>query len=134
MVPALIWVAGFILVGRARHKQTPNDPSEPLLSCVKESLALVEQQIWLERSRVWWYILPIAIPLLAYAAHVSWLKSRDWLDAICDVNAFIFVFLLALFYFLYYMTQRVVRTKYEPRRQELLALLTSLRDETTSEV
>src|SRR5687768_13894753 len=34
-VPALIWVVGFFLVDRLRHPQTPSDPSEPLLRCVK---------------------------------------------------------------------------------------------------
>ena len=59
-----------------RHKQTPSDPDEPLLSCVKDSLAQVEHQIWLLRNVFWWYLLPSAIPLLAFFAHVSWLKSQ----------------------------------------------------------
>jgi hypothetical protein len=134
MVPALIWSAGFKLVVRARRKQTPNDPREPLLSSAKESLVLVEHQIWLQRNVFWWSQLPIAIALLVWTAHVSWLKSGDWLDALIDVNAFILVFFLALFYFIYYLNQRVIRTQHEPRRQELLTLLASLRDETTSEV
>ena len=101
---------------------------------VKESLAQVEHQIWLARNALWCYVLPVAIPLLAFTTHVSWLKSRDWLGALTDVNAFMFVFLLALSYFMYYINQRVVRTEYEPRRQELLTLLASLGDESTSEV
>jgi hypothetical protein len=134
MVPVSIWFIGFGMARRMRHKQTPNDPSEPLLTCVKESLALVEHQIWLQRNFLWWSLLPTAIALLAFTAHVSWLKSRDWLDALSDVNAFIVVFLLAVFYFIYYINQRVVRSKYEPRRKELLTLLAGLSDETTSEV
>ena len=35
---------------------------------------------------------------------------------------------------LYFLNKRVLRTQYEPRRQKLLTLLASLRDETTSEV
>ena len=134
MVPALVWVAGFMLVYRMRHKQDPSKPDEPLLHCVERSLTEQEDQIWLLRNVFWWYLLPFATPMLVFTAHVSWLKSRGWLDALSDVNVFIFIFVLAIFYFTYYLNQRVVRTHYEPRRQELLALLTSLRDETTSEV
>src|SRR5215470_15581988 len=36
-VPAIIWVVGFFLVDRRRHPQKPSDPSEPLLTCVKNS-------------------------------------------------------------------------------------------------
>lgn len=133
-VPALIWLVGFILVFRLRHKQDPIKPDEPLVPCVQRSLAEVDEQIWLLRSVFWWYLLPPAISLLAFTAHVSWLKARDWLDALTDVNAFIFVFFLALFCFVYYVNQRAVDLTLEPRRQELLTLLASLRDETAREV
>ena len=129
-VPAFIWVAGYILVFRMRHKQDPGHPDDPVLTCAKRSLAEVEDQIWLLRNVFWWYLLPLAIPILAYTAHLSWLKSRDWMDAISDANVFSFVFFLALFYFLYEINQRAVRVELEPRRQELLTLLANLGDET----
>ncbi|MDZ4857445.1 MAG: serine hydrolase domain-containing protein [Candidatus Hydrogenedentes bacterium] len=134
MIPAFIWFIGFILVGRSRHKPTPSEPGEPLLSSVKESLALVEHQIWSLRNIVWWYLVPIAIPLLTFTAHVSLLKARGWWDALNDVNAAIFVFFLAIACFIYYLSKLGIRTQYEPRRQELLRLIASLGDETTGEV
>lgn len=133
-VPALLWVIGFMLVFRARHEQTPNVPDEPLLRCANESLALVEHRIWLLRNAFWWSVLPTVIPLLAFTAHLSWLKFRVGSDAFSDVNAFIFVFLLALLYFLYHMNQRAACGDFEQRRQELLALLASLGDESTGEL
>src|SRR5260370_29411347 len=33
-VPVLVWIAGFMLVYRIRHKQTPSQPYEPLLQSV----------------------------------------------------------------------------------------------------
>ena len=132
-VPVLVWMAGFMLVYRMRHKQTPSKPDEPLLHCVERSLTELEDQIWLLRNIFWWYLLPPGISLLAYLAHVTWLKSEGWLDALSDVNVFIFIEIGALYYFLYWMNQRAVRLDLEPRRQELLRLLTSLRDETTVE-
>jgi CubicO group peptidase (beta-lactamase class C family) len=132
-VPAIVWVAGFILVDRIRHKQKQSDVGEPLLKSAKESLNQVEHQIWLLRNVVWWYLLPFTIPILAFFAHVSWLKSKDWLECILSFGI-PSVFVLALYAFVYWLNQYAVRTQLEPRRQELLALLTSLGDETASEV
>ena len=133
MVPTYLWIIGFTLVVRARRKKTPNDPGQPLLSGARESLVLVEQQIWLQRNFLWWDLLPTFIPMLVFIVQLSWLKSRDWWDALTDVNACLFLFLLALCFFLDYITQWVVRTQYEPRRQELLTLLASFGDESTVE-
>ena len=120
MIPALIWVAGYILMFRMRHKQDPGQPDDPLLTCVKRSLADVDDRIWLLRNVFWWYLLPLAIPLLAYTTHLAWLKSKDWLVALDGEQAFWIVFFPAIFCFLYYTIQRAVRVQLEPRRQELL--------------
>ena len=129
MIPALIWVAGYILMFRMRHKQDPSQPDDPLLTCVKRSLADVDDRIWLLRNVFWWYLLPLAIPLLAYTTHLAWLKSKDWLVAIDGEHAFWIVFFPAIFCFLYYTIQRAVRVQLEPRRHELLALLANFDDE-----
>ncbi len=131
-VPALIWVIGFILVDRKRHPQTPTEPGEPLLKCANESLTQVEHQIWLLRNVFWWYLLPFTISILAFFAHVTWRTSKDWWEALAG-GGFSFAFVWALYYFLDYINQRAVRTQLEPRRQELLALLKNLGDETTSD-
>src|SRR5690348_13764074 len=52
-VPAIIWVIGFFIIDRRRHPQKPNDPSAPLVSCVKNSLTQVEHQIYLLRNVFW---------------------------------------------------------------------------------
>ena len=131
-VPVLVWVVGFVLVNRMRHKQDCVKPDEPLLHCVQRSLIEVENQIWLAHNVFWWYILPFAISILAFTFHVAWLRSRYWSDTLDDVNSIVFVVFLAMFYFLYYMNQVAVRWQLEPRRQELLKLLASLGDESTS--
>jgi CubicO group peptidase (beta-lactamase class C family) len=136
MVPADIWIIGFILVGRARQKRKPSESGEPLLKSVKESLALVERQIWLSRKTLWWYLLPTLIPMLLFFAHVAWqlgIETNQWLVALA-FGTFLFVFALAVYASVYYIIQRGVRKHHEPRRQELLALLSSLSDETATEV
>ena len=132
-VPVYVWFGVFRLTFRKRHSQKPSEPGEPLLQCVKDSLKQVENQIWLMRNVFWWSLLPLSVSILAAFAHSTWLKSEGWLDALSDVNVFVSLFLIAVFYFAYVSTQRVVRLQFEPQRQELLTLLTSLRDETTSE-
>jgi CubicO group peptidase (beta-lactamase class C family) len=132
-VPALLWVAGFILVDRKRHPRQQSEPGEPLLTSVKESLDQVEHQIWLLRNILWWYLLPLTISILAFFAHVAWLsRSLGWLAALMFFLGLV-VFLLALYSFIYYMNQRAVRVQLEPRREELLTLLASLGDESTGE-
>jgi CubicO group peptidase (beta-lactamase class C family) len=138
-VPALVWVAGFFLVDRMRYKQKCIGPGETLLESVKESLIQLEHQIWLLRNVFWWYLLPFTISILAFFAHVTliaWVPSEGWLGTVAQAGFFVFLsaFLFAVYGFVYYLNQRAVRTQLEPRRQELLALRASLRDETTSEV
>jgi hypothetical protein len=130
-VPVLVWMAGFMLVYRMRHKQKPSQPDEPLVQCVERSLTAVEDQIWLLRNIFWWYLLPPSVSLLAFFAHVTWLLSKDWLDGLGHAGPFVVVF--AVYVFIYWLNQYTVRTQLGPRRQELLALLASLGDETISE-
>jgi CubicO group peptidase (beta-lactamase class C family) len=131
-IPALIWVAGFILVDRMRHKRHPSEPGASLVNCVKESLLQVEHQIWLLRNVFWWYLLPFTLSILAFFADVTWRVSKDWLEALISGGSLSGI-VLGLYSFIYYINQRAVRVQLEPRRQELLGLLKSLGDETTSD-
>ncbi len=128
-VPALLWVIGFVLVDRARHKRTPVT-GEPLLRCVQESLTRVEHQIWLLRNVFWWYLLPFAIPLLAFFTQSALLYSEGWFQALIG-GAGLFAFLFGLYFSIDYINQRAVRNQLEPRRLELLALLADLVDDPT---
>ncbi|QDT80805.1 hypothetical protein Mal35_42800 [Gimesia maris] len=130
-VPVLIWMAGFMLVYRRRHQQQPSEPDEPLLSCVQRSITELDDQIWLLRNVFWWYLLPPSVSILIFFAHTSWLARSGG-----ELYALIFFLLLAgslvaVYSWVYSLNQRAVLLQLEPRRQELLTLLTSLQDETT---
>jgi len=134
-VPAIIFVAGFLLIDRRRHSQKPTDPDQPLVKVVQDSLNQVDHQIWLLRNVFWWYLLPFIIPILAFFAHVTWstsIPSEGWLSTLLSVCLFLFlaVFLLVLYGFVYWLNQNAVRTQLQPRRNELSQLLTSLTEET----
>ncbi len=128
-VPALIWIAGFILVDRIRHPKRPSGPGKHLLFYVEESLSQVEHQIWLLRNVFWWYLLPPGVAIMAFFVHVSWLSATAWWQFLLILLP-LGLFLLVVYGAIYLFNQRAVRKDLEPRRQELLSLLSSLGDET----
>jgi hypothetical protein len=128
VIPGLIWIAAFMVVDRRRHNQRPPEPDGPLRGQIKHSLAQVEHQIWLLRNVFWWYILPIAIPCLAFFVHNTWrIRLLGWNAALSFL--FCVAFLSGVTVFVYWLNQKAVRSGLEPRRQELAALLSSLNDE-----
>lgn len=130
-VPALIWIIGFFLVDRMRHRQTRSEPGEPLLASVKESLAQVEHQIWLLRNVFWWYLLPLTISIQTFFAHVALSSAKIWFVALVLATP-LFVFVAALYSLIDYLNQLAIRSQLGPRRQELIALLASLGDESAA--
>lgn len=131
-VPAMLWIAAFMLVDRRRHPQRPSDPGEPLLLYVKESLTQVEHQIWLLRNVFWWYLLPPSISLMAFFVHTSWNVTGSWWGCLL-VSGFFGVFLLVLYGGIYWLNQWAVRKQLEPRRNDLQKLITNLEGEGDTE-
>jgi CubicO group peptidase (beta-lactamase class C family) len=131
-VPALVWIAGFILVDRKRHPQRPSEPGEPLSFYAKEALTQVEHQIWLLRNVFWWYLLPLGISMMAFFIQTSWTRSDSWWDfllAVASSSLFVFVIYGAI----HWMNQYAVQKDLEPRRQDLLKLVKSIESESNSE-
>ena len=131
-VPALIWIAGFILVDRKRHPQRPSEPGEPLNFYAKEALTQVEHQIWLLRNVFWWYLLPLGISIMAFFVHVSWNTSSSWVELSFSV-VFWTVFVFVIYGLVYWLNQYAVQKTLEPRRQDLLKLVKSIESESSSE-
>src|SRR3954471_16719577 len=131
-IPAITWVVLFIVVDRIRQKQQPNEPGEPLLDCAKGSLIQVEHQIWLLRNVFWWYLLPCTIAIFGFFAQVAWLRHSGFWPITLALVPYV-LFLVVVYGFVYYLNQRAVRRELEPRRHELVTLLTTLGDETTGE-
>ena len=44
-IPAMLWVAGFMVLDRKRQKRRQPKPGDPLRECLEHSLAQVEHQI-----------------------------------------------------------------------------------------
>src|SRR5947207_1041524 len=85
MVPVFIWSIGLTLVVRARHRRKPSEPGGPLLQSAKESLALIDDQLWWSRKEFWWTQLPAVIAMQTFFAHVAWklgVATSEWLAAL----------------------------------------------------
>ena len=130
-VPVLVWWVVFPIMYRIRHPLKPAQPDEPLVHCVERSLTEVDQQIWFHSKSFWWSASPLFVSVVTFAFHSAWLRSDGWLDLLSNMDSV--VFFLACFSFLHFLSEKCGCEKYEPRRRELLTLLKSLQDETTSE-
>jgi hypothetical protein len=129
-VPGLVWIVVFMLLDRLRQRQRSPEPADSLTQRLEGSLAQVVHQIWLLRNILWWYLLPLGVPMLAFVGQVT-LQTRTSAWATVTVMIPVFLFAGAVFAFAYWLNQYAVRTELEPRRQELEMLLSSLREERT---
>jgi hypothetical protein len=129
MMPGIVWIAAFITVDRRHQRRRRALPGDPLVRGVESSLAEVEHQIWLLRNVHWWYLLPLAAPMLAFFAHTFWRLSRRGVWEAAIATSFVTVVVGGVYTWIYWINQKAVRSTLEPRRQELTSLLRSLSDE-----
>jgi hypothetical protein len=120
---SMAWVVGFVLFDRWRRRRDASDYDEPLLAHVEWAIKEVEQQKWLSRNTLWWYILPIALgcmipPVLKFA--IDYGKS-PLLDSLVDL-LFTEVVFAATFIFAYLVMKYGRHIGLEKRRRELQAL------------
>jgi hypothetical protein len=129
VIPGIVWIGAFMSLDRIIQGRRKALPGEPLVRGVKSSLAEVEHQIWLLRNVHWWYLLPLAAPMLAFFAHVFWRASRGnvWEAAIATTLAAAIV--AGVYGWVYWLNQKAVRSNLEPRRRELETMLKGLKDE-----
>ncbi|MCB1088053.1 MAG: hypothetical protein KDM63_13465 [Verrucomicrobiae bacterium] len=123
----LLWIAGFLLVERWRQRRNGSHPGIPLKESVEHALAQVEHQITLLRNVAWWYLLPLAIPLLIFHVHHAWAYREPW-DGASQV-----IFGILVVWGIYELNQHAVRKNLSPRRDELREFLASLEETPTTE-
>ncbi|MBN9521305.1 hypothetical protein J0H58_22755 [bacterium] len=129
VIPGIVWIAAFMTTDRVRQGRRRAGPGEPLVRGVESSLADVEHQIWLLRNVLWWYQLPLAVPMLAFFAHVFWQLSGGNLWEMTVATSLGVVIVGGFNGWIYWINQKAVRSTLEPRRQELAAMLQGLSDE-----
>ncbi len=125
VIPALLWIAVYMLVDRVRQRPHQAAPGDDLRTSVGKSLAQVEHQIWLLLNVHLWYLLPLFAALLAWPAHHAWKTRDDGWQSLGELAGMAFTF-VAVFGFIYWLNQYAVRQQLMPREQELKALLEAL--------
>ena len=86
----------------------------------------VNHQIWLLRNVFWWYLLPIAAALGISIGYSTW-HARHF-GATAVMGWCVYGLSCGLLYWgIYWVNQFAVRKSLDPRRQELEALLASLK-------
>ena len=135
-IPALVWIAGFMLLDRIRKKRRSPESGGSLRQCVEQSRAEIEHQIWLLRNVHWWYLLPIALSILAFFLQCTLNMAGEIglgeegafaLLGLCI--ALMFGIVVIVFVVIYKLDQNAIRSVLQPRRQELESLLVSLNDD-----
>lgn len=129
VIPGLVWIAVFMTADRMRQRRRRAGPGDPLVRGVKSALAEVEHQIWLLRNVLWWYLMPVAVPMPAFFFQLFWQPSRGNVWEAAIAMSFGTVIVGGVFAWIYWINQNAVRSTLEPRRQELAAMLKSLSDE-----
>jgi hypothetical protein len=122
MVPALIFVAAFMVIDRLRRKAGATPPNESVVEALESALREVEHQIWLLRSVQWWYIGPIFAGLVIPDLH-RLLAGKD--SAGEFLRELGFDLLLGLL--VWWLNQSAVKRGLVPQREELKALLEEVR-------
>jgi hypothetical protein len=124
-VPVLLWIAGFMLADRKRCQRQHLGAGESLRRSVESSLAQVEHQIWLLRNVLWWGLLPLALPILAFFTQVAWqTRSGGWWTALAFTG--LVTVAAVVLVGVYRLNQNAIRSDLEPRHQELEAILAHL--------
>jgi small-conductance mechanosensitive channel len=107
----------YLLVDRLRQRKQRPRASEDLRLYVQHSLDEVRHQSWLLRNVLWWYLLPLMVPVLISIAVQA--------DAVRQGVRQSLVIVLVT-WLIYKLNQHAVRTQIVPREQELERLLAGI--------
>ena len=120
-------IAAYTALDRFRHMRRVSH-SAPVLACAEESLALMQHEIQLWGNVLWWLLLPLALGMeAAVLACYLTAKGVHWLVSPSSFAWLGFLVILTLggsWFCRWYL-----HTYYEPRRQELEALVRELKSQ-----
>jgi Ca2+/Na+ antiporter len=123
----------FFLVARMRQRRRAVFHEESLAESAKAYLRQIDYRIWLLRSMLWWYLLPLGTGLVLVWGHMA---LAQILDSGLQFNAVLFVFPLAVVLAGWcgacWFLLRGIRRELLPRKRKLEALLRSLENEEQS--
>ena len=110
---AALWVAGYLVFSRIKHRKRTRQHFSLLRNCIEESLADVREQIRLLDTVFWWYIFPF-FPGILSAAIQNWVKGIPVFHQLGFTAGW---FLVGGFVF--WLNKRAVNRHLRPREKEL---------------
>src|SRR5262249_32114595 len=118
---ACLVVGGYILLDRWRRRKNSPELSGTLKKCVATSLAEVRHQIWLLKNILWWYLLPLFVPIVISMAWPTLRSGQHFLVKLAQGVALLggVGFVVLVYGFIYWLNQYAVKKHLEPRQQEL---------------
>jgi len=121
-------IGTYFLVDRWRQKKKTPDLQGSLKDCAVSSLAEVNHQIWLLKNILWWYLLPIYVPIVMFFGESAWSTQRPVGERIIVGLTILFLvgFATVIYAGIYWLNQFAVKKNLAPRRQELEKLLNEL--------
>ena len=123
----LLAIAAYTALDRFRHIRRVS-LSASVLACAEESLALVRHEIQVWGNMLWWYLLPldlgVAAMVLAIVCTVEGVLAEAYPLALAILGFLVILTLGGSWFCRWYL-----RTYYEPRRQELEALVRELKSQ-----
>jgi CubicO group peptidase (beta-lactamase class C family) len=124
-------VGAYFLVNRWRQRKKTPDLHGSLKDCATTSLAEVNHQIYLLKNVLWWYLLPIYVPIVMFFGETAWRKGGPVGANIIAALTTVFMvgFTTVTYAGIYWLNQRAVKKNLEPRRRELEKLLEELESE-----
>jgi hypothetical protein len=122
MVPALLFVAGFMVIDRLRRKGGGASASESVVDSLGSALRDVDHQIWLLRNVQWWYVGPIFAGLVIPDIHSLIAGRQNASGFLWEIGSD-----LALAALVWGLNQWAVKKSLVPQREELKMLLEEVR-------
>ena len=128
-IPALMWVAGYMLVDRRRNRPRPEEPGESLCRRIESTMAQIEGQNRILRNVHIWGLTPLVVAILAFVGQVALRDGATDLFSVIVMWGAVPLFFGISFFIVYRLNQHAVRTDLIPRRDELKKQLQDLQDE-----
>lgn len=137
-------VGAYFVVDRWRQWRAASNRSGSLTACAVASLADVNHQIWLRNKVLWWYLLPISVPLIIFCGSLVWDLRVPPIDSKPIPATFILIVIKVASFLLivgfvtsvngatYWLTQSYRKKHFEPRRRELERLLNEIESDNRS--
>lgn len=124
-VPAMLWIAGYMLYQRRATRHLELQPGASLRDSLATSIAQLDHQIRLLRTIFWWYLLPILIALVAFFGQCLW-QDRHGGPMSFVAFGLVMTICATVFVGVYWINQSAVRRGLQPRRDALAVQLASL--------